>query len=312
MVIFHGGIEHYPFPSPLMKKRYRNIIKAGADAVVGMHQHCPCGHEIFNGRPIIYGTGNLFFPGINSFFEGWNVGYIARLVFEEQHVDLSVIPYQIDAENNEFIVLDQGSFEEYFKHISEPILDDALLKRLLQAYCVMGGFKADSILTEYCKDFNNLKSIANTKNLFSCEAHREVTQTYFEMLLDDIISDAKKDTKAKEIVKKSMCTTQILGLYGKEDEPQRPVQHVIWEVNEKAARLYSELKGENEQGVVFADNSELKQGLKYDGKSIIAPVEAAKKYKNAVYHICANKRHKENIMRSLEDFEIKEEQVIWS
>ena len=40
VVIIHGGVEHYPLPTPRMRETYRFFIDVGADAVINHHQHC--------------------------------------------------------------------------------------------------------------------------------------------------------------------------------------------------------------------------------------------------------------------------------
>ena len=46
IVVFHGGNEFNPLPSPDTVDRYRFICDMGADAVIGGHTHCPQGYEI--------------------------------------------------------------------------------------------------------------------------------------------------------------------------------------------------------------------------------------------------------------------------
>ena len=47
IVVFHGGNEFSPLPSPDTVDRYRFICDMGADAVIGGHTHCPQGYEIY-------------------------------------------------------------------------------------------------------------------------------------------------------------------------------------------------------------------------------------------------------------------------
>lgn len=66
IVIHHGGNEHQPLPSPHNRARYQDVIDMGADALIGMHPHCPQGWEIYQGKPIVYSTGNFMFRAGNS------------------------------------------------------------------------------------------------------------------------------------------------------------------------------------------------------------------------------------------------------
>ena len=62
LVVGHGGNEYNPGPSPRMVANCRAFVEAGASAVVNIHTHCPQGMEIYQGAPIVYSTGNFFFP----------------------------------------------------------------------------------------------------------------------------------------------------------------------------------------------------------------------------------------------------------
>lgn len=58
--------EHAEFPecdAPIagQKETFRKIIDLGADMVIGTQAHQPQTYELYNGKPIYYGLGNLFF-----------------------------------------------------------------------------------------------------------------------------------------------------------------------------------------------------------------------------------------------------------
>ena len=59
--ILHTGKEQVLFPSPGMREFCRELIDAGAIAVVCHHPHVPQGIELHNGRPIVYSLGNFLF-----------------------------------------------------------------------------------------------------------------------------------------------------------------------------------------------------------------------------------------------------------
>jgi len=59
IVIIHGGLEHFPLPTPLMVKQYRFYAEQGASAIVGHHGHIACGAEVHQRVPIFYGLGNF-------------------------------------------------------------------------------------------------------------------------------------------------------------------------------------------------------------------------------------------------------------
>ncbi len=61
IVLYHGGKEYYPYPSPELQERCRRFIECGADLVVCQHSHCIGSEEIYQGKYIIYGQGNFIF-----------------------------------------------------------------------------------------------------------------------------------------------------------------------------------------------------------------------------------------------------------
>jgi poly-gamma-glutamate synthesis protein (capsule biosynthesis protein) len=57
----HAGMEYRPVPEPDVVIRFRALIRAGADAVIGHHPHVPQGIEYLDGKPIVYSLGNFVF-----------------------------------------------------------------------------------------------------------------------------------------------------------------------------------------------------------------------------------------------------------
>ena len=57
----HWGIESTAVLEPYQRELGQLCIDAGADAVVGTHPHVLQGTEFYEGRPIVYSTGNFWF-----------------------------------------------------------------------------------------------------------------------------------------------------------------------------------------------------------------------------------------------------------
>lgn len=57
----HWGTENSTVLETAQKEMAREYIDAGADAIIGSHTHCLQGMEFYNGKPIIYSTGNFWF-----------------------------------------------------------------------------------------------------------------------------------------------------------------------------------------------------------------------------------------------------------
>ena len=117
IVIIHGGHEHYNLPALRMQEMYRAYVDFGADAVVNHHQHCYSGHELYNGKPIVYGLGNFFFDwqGQNA---DWNEGYMVQLEFGEE-IGLQLIPYIQNAEEVGVRLMNDDEKKVFDKRIEE-------------------------------------------------------------------------------------------------------------------------------------------------------------------------------------------------
>ena len=62
-VLYHGGREHYPYPSPGLRRTCRKLAEKGADLVVCQHSHSIGCMEVWQGSTIVYGQGNFLFDG---------------------------------------------------------------------------------------------------------------------------------------------------------------------------------------------------------------------------------------------------------
>ena len=61
IVLFHGGREQFPFPSPGLQKACRKLVSCGARLVLCQHSHIVGCAEAYGGGTIVYGQGNFLF-----------------------------------------------------------------------------------------------------------------------------------------------------------------------------------------------------------------------------------------------------------
>ena len=191
LVIVHGGTEHYQLPSPRMKETYRFFVEQGADAVVNHHQHCYSGYEVYQGKPIFYGLGNFCFDKNNPNNHLWNEGYAVDISFEMKGVSFKVLPYIQCSEKPLVHFLDNTKdFDHKLNQLNDIILDDAELIKAFQQMAKTKGFLQflEPYGNKYLKilkskgllpSFLTRKRKDIIKNVFCCEAHRDVM---FELL----------------------------------------------------------------------------------------------------------------------------------
>ena len=138
LVIVHGGHEHYQLPSVRMKDTYRFFIDAGADAVVNHHQHCYSGYEVWQGKPIFYGLGNLLFE--DSRMKGvktWEEGCMAVIDFRRDGIGYRQEPYVQCRSGISVTPLTSAERTAFDRHITELnaiIADRKCLKADNEAY----------------------------------------------------------------------------------------------------------------------------------------------------------------------------------
>lgn len=119
IVIVHGGIEHYQYPSQRMVDTYRFFVDAGADAVINHHQHCFSGVEVWHGKPIFYGLGNFCFDWKKRNSKLWVEGYMVKLVFDRNRIDYELIPYVQNSDNPGVFLKKGADFQDWKKRCDE-------------------------------------------------------------------------------------------------------------------------------------------------------------------------------------------------
>ena len=62
IVMIHWGVEHSFWPTPEMYSVARKCIAAGADCIIGGHQHRVQPLTTLKGAPVFWGLGNFLFP----------------------------------------------------------------------------------------------------------------------------------------------------------------------------------------------------------------------------------------------------------
>lgn len=97
IVLYHGGKEHYLYPSPRLRKVCRKIAEKGADFVVCQHTHCIGSEEDWQGSKILYGQGNFIFTRkeYSDVFPGWSTGVLVAIDIDNDGVKYEYIPFEM-------------------------------------------------------------------------------------------------------------------------------------------------------------------------------------------------------------------------
>lgn len=129
IVIYHGGIEKFRYPSPEIKKRFHRMADCGADMVLSQHTHCVGCEEYYKGSYLLYGQGNFLFK---SFVEGLtDSGLILEIFFENDN--FKVKKHIVNAVDNFLEYAPQQDFSQ-FDHRSSMLGDDKFLIEQFQKF----------------------------------------------------------------------------------------------------------------------------------------------------------------------------------
>ncbi len=186
IVMYHGGLEHYRYPTPELRKALRGLAESGADLIVCQHSHAVGCFEEHAGATIVYGQGNLLFDRKND--EYWRTALVVEATFDG---DLSVQYLPVVHEGGRALLArddEARAILDGFRARSEEILapgfvESAFRRRARQAlpdalYALSGK---DRLLTRIDRRLGGrLTRRAFTRrrmlailNLIECEALRE-------------------------------------------------------------------------------------------------------------------------------------------
>jgi len=191
IVLYHGGLEHYRYPSPYLQKVCHKIVEKGADLIVCQHSHCIGCFEKYQNSTILYGQGNFIFDRSESEF--WQTSILIKVDLDND----AKIEYIPVVKKGNTVVLSTGQSSrqilEEFNKRSEEILDSLFIsknyKKLanekIKSYMyMMNGFgkwiaRIDRFILnkKLSESLYNKKRLLAMQNYIECEAHREMILT---------------------------------------------------------------------------------------------------------------------------------------
>lgn len=70
IVLLHWGYENEHYPLPKQREVAKQIIRAGADLIIGNHPHVIQGYEKYQNKWIFYSLGNFLLPAVDAVIHG--------------------------------------------------------------------------------------------------------------------------------------------------------------------------------------------------------------------------------------------------
>jgi poly-gamma-glutamate synthesis protein (capsule biosynthesis protein) len=141
IVIYHGGAEYLPYPTPQTRTRFHRMADCGADFITAQHTHCIGCEEWYNGSYLLYGQGNFLFAHQKKYPNLTKEGLVTELVFSGTDVKIkhhlvnivgNVLQYDANQDFSSFKerssrIDDQDFIMDEFKKIKA---DDVMVKFL--------------------------------------------------------------------------------------------------------------------------------------------------------------------------------------
>lgn len=208
IVLYHGGKEHYRYPSPNLQKACRKMVQKGADLVICQHSHCIGCFEMYEDSTIIYGQGNFIFDRSKNDF--WKTSLLIKVTFENG-ICIDYIPI-VKIGNGVRLAKDQTAENilASFYQRSKEILQNGFIERKYQEFAennILFYFRHFAGLGKWLSMIDRIilkgmlvrwkysqMQVMAIRNYIECEAHRE-------LILAVLRSDKKKVLGGKHLQK---------------------------------------------------------------------------------------------------------------
>jgi hypothetical protein len=109
-VMVHCGVEEIEIPLPEIRFYYRDLVDAGANAIIGCHPHIMQGYEMYQECPIFYCLGNFFFElnGASLCKPTWFKSYGVTITISlDNKMGIKLIPFEFGKQ------VGLGSYDEF-------------------------------------------------------------------------------------------------------------------------------------------------------------------------------------------------------
>ena len=201
IVLYHGGKEHYRYPSPGLQRVCRRLIEKGADLVICQHSHCVGCEENYKGGKIIYGQGNFLFDYRNE--ECWENGLLVR-INDNNSIDYlpvvktgNAVRLASEEESTRILsdfmarseeILDNKAVEKHYRQFAETMVTPTMLTFLGKESILFrianrvsrNRLREFRIRTRYSRSRGLLKIF----NRICCESWRELTLKSLTTIID--------------------------------------------------------------------------------------------------------------------------------
>jgi hypothetical protein len=204
IVLFHGGPEFLHLPSPRLKETCHFLIEMGANAVILQHPHSLGGYESYLGGHIVYGQGALVMDeAIYRNRDCFHECLLVELNISETGAStMELIPFAQSDPAPGARLLPAADANKVLVRLAEKsraILDEAKLAAEWRRFCDEQKHGYISALLGHNRWLQKANwngwltrllydrlTLLRTRNIVSCETHRDAVETILTGLLSEI------------------------------------------------------------------------------------------------------------------------------
>lgn len=198
VVIYHGGMQGYPYPTPYQQRVCRKMCEKGANLVVCQHSHIIGCKETYANGTIVYGQGNFLLDELDE--ESWHAGLMIKATPEDDHLIIEYIP--IRTENHkvilhpnsdkmiaEFIdrsnqIKDEMIVHEKYSKLCNEKLSDYLVQLSGKGQLTQRIMRRLGITSNYKNHYSN-EACNRILDYFYCDSHREAIEYGLEKFIEN-------------------------------------------------------------------------------------------------------------------------------
>ncbi|GHV84496.1 hypothetical protein AGMMS50230_01040 [Spirochaetia bacterium] len=113
VIFFHGGVEYADYPSQETRALYTELIRAGADLVIGTHPHVEQGFEWVEGKPVFWSLGDYVFDEMDDTPGGDKGLFIVLSYIGDRLVYLD--PYPLFMKGPRTVIAPAAQLDRFFR-----------------------------------------------------------------------------------------------------------------------------------------------------------------------------------------------------
>ena len=129
VVLYHGGAEYLPYPTPQTRTRFLRMAECGADFITSQHTHCIGCEEWYNGSYLLHGQGNFLFARQKMFPDITKQGLVCEIMITD---DSFCIKNHVVNINGNVLEYDSKQDLTQFKERSKHVDDDEFIVKEYQ------------------------------------------------------------------------------------------------------------------------------------------------------------------------------------